>query len=261
MRNIIIATGPIADGKTTLIGRLRQEFARRKIPQSLDVISDGAFLLEAIKWDHKHHRGAHHMHEGQSIPVVHDHSEEPKNYDFVAAGAEIQTFMFKNFFSQLANVRDTPTIVFAELAGGGGEFFPGNPLAANDYSYRHMVDGLTSGVFEKEWIHHLFMVIHPSSEFSDRVRWNKDRLVHPPSDEDISAGRASWGVPEVVMGNTKHDDFDVFQQYLESHGVHRSRIETITNGGNAEFFGQAMAALERQGIGLPEGQSSRKEIR
>jgi hypothetical protein len=201
------------------------------------------------------------MHDRQEIPVVHDHEKQQNKYDFVAAGVQIQTFMLTNFFSRLASIRDTPTIVFAELAGGHGDFPDGHPLGANDYSYQRMVDGLMSGAFAKDWINNLLLVIHPESEFSDRIRWNRDRLLNPPSDEDISAGRASWGVPEVVMWNTKYDDFHVFARFLESQGVHPSCIETIINGGNPEFFDQAMAALERQGIVPPEGQRGRKESR
>lgn len=261
MKNIILVTGTISDGKTVLIGRLRQELARLNIPQALSVISDGSYLLEAIKQDHKLNHGRNHMHEGQSLPGAHDHEGGSNKYDFVSAGKEIQTFMLSMFFDHLASVRDSGPLVFAELAGGRGEFKEGDPLAANDYSYQRMVRGLKSGEFATDWIDHLRMVIHPSSEFTSRLAWNRDRLEHPPTEEDIRGARASWGVPERVMYNTKYDDFEVFGGFLESRGVARSCIETITNGGNPEFFGKAMVALEREGVVYSEGNLSRKELR
>ncbi len=262
MKNIILVTGPISDGKSFLITGLREEFARRGIPQSLEVISDGKFLLDAVAHDHKFHEGRNHMHEGQQIPTAHYHGDGWQNkYDFVATGREIQTFMFANFFRQLEWIRDSGQIVFAELAGGDGVYKKDNPLAANDYSYARIVDGLNSGEFATEWVPRVLTVLHPSSEFSDRIAWNRNRLSHPPTEDEIMGGRASWGVPEMVMGNTAYDDFPVFQHFLESHGVNPFNIETIHNSGGPELYQGAIASLERQGIGLPpERQTRGKEF-
>lgn len=263
MRNIILVTGPFADGKTKLIGVLQKEFRTRGIPFEQKIISDSPYMLEAVSWDDRETGGLNHMHSENGRPEKHVHeSGKALDFDFVVTGYAIQKRMFANFFRDLSRPRFDDKWYFAELAGGVNIHSSDHPAYLNDYSYKMMTQELRSRAYENAWINNLAYVIHPEVlEFSCRIDFNNGRKKHLPTAEEVELGTDSWPLPDIVMKNTGEDDFSFFQEYLVSRGFPQSWIENIPNGGNPEFFGKAMKALERQEIVPPEGQSARKEMR
>lgn len=82
MKNIILVTGLIADIKLTLIHAPHDKFTARCIPRPDDIISDGAFLLDEVDWDHEVNQGLNHMHTENGI-LLNTYPARSKDYDFV----------------------------------------------------------------------------------------------------------------------------------------------------------------------------------
>lgn len=250
-RNIILITGPFADGKTKLIQALQAEFAMRRVPFESKVITDATYLLEAIAWDDQVNRGVNHMHSETGLPVAHSHNGSAPDYDFVATGRAIQEYMFAHFFDELSVTRPSDRYYFAELAGGRGIHPETHPAVLNDYSYLSMVSQMTMGRYKSAWTRDVAYVIHPHAPYESRRAWNEDRRLHPPGEVEIAKGFVSWPVPDVVMRNTGIDDFEELQTFLESQGVPPSRIETIENNGGPDFFsGPSRGSMKQLDRGL-----------
>lgn len=261
MRNILLVTGPFADGKTVLINRLIEEMRSRDISFDPRIITDTTYLLEAIDWDHIENSGRHHMHSENGYPGIHSHEEEKTEPPpFVAASPVIQEYMFRRFFEELSKPSDYRW-QFAELAGGRNIHDATHPASRNDYSYFTMVRKLEAGTYQTGWIGRVAHVIHPEvPDFEQRIKFNNRRKLSVPTSESVKDGSGSMALPDVVMKNTGEDDFPIFQHFLEQRGLYPNHIENIENADTSDFFDRAVHILERHGVFQPEGAPKGKEV-
>ncbi len=262
MKNIILVTGPFAGGKTKLIAYMMADFLERGILFASSIISDSQFLTDVIHQDHREYGGIHHVHEVDARPQKHEYQPDTEHLTFISASPYMQSEMFRRFFLELSQPRDSGQYVFAELAAGVNRSPAGTPAALNDYSYWNIIESLRKGLFDQTWIERVAAVIHVRSSYELRRDLNEGRRQIEFHKGDDVTGAKSRPLPESVMQFTKEDDFYYFRTHL--HYVHNlgSIIVSVENDGTQNFFERGrLAILERiNHSGQPEGQRRGKEF-
>lgn len=234
-RNIIVVAGQFATGKTRTIREIHSYLSNRDIPYTPLVLSDAAFIINALSEDHRVHGGIHHVHDGQMSLATHEHLWNEDGGAFTVTGQFIPDYMFDKFFIALSEHTPQNSVVLAEWSGGGNTNHQDHPASKPDYSFNLAVERLERGHYRTDWISHTLAIVHPVvRDEKDRIQLNERRRGIVPVLNEIQKGGESFYVPEPAMRITGKNDFPDVTSRLERLGL-QGRIHQIVNNGGDEY--------------------------
>jgi len=237
----LVIAGSFGAGKTEGV-RDMYSFLDSRHQHYDPAISDATYILEALGEDHKKNRGINHMHEGQRFPQPHDHRPGEKDLQFAVTGNFVPHYMYNNFFRRLSREVPSDRFQIVEWSGGRNIHPPDHPAVNADYSFRTQVQDLWSGSYERGWLSHVALMIHPVTDFDQRLVFNQRRSDRDPTPDEIARGTRSWGIPLDGMKLTGNDDFLEVVPDLERMGL-AGRIHPISNNGDGTYTAELSRIL------------------
>lgn len=222
VRNLVVAIGAFASGKTKFLVELIGELERRGIPVHDNILSDAAFIIQEILRDDEVNGGVNHEHPWCKEKRGHRHVIEGQDITpFTALSNGITDPTIKAVFRQMLEA-PSDKIVPVELGIGGRNT---NPASEIDLSCGRIAGLLERGDLPIAALDRVLFVAHPRTSWEGRLERNKQRRGLTYADKEVSENKASWYIePEGLQITGQEDDFMHLYPFLIGRGVRWTRM-------------------------------------
>lgn len=210
MRNLVVAIGPAACGKTEVITGIKRNLVHLGLPVEPRPLSDGFLLVEEVLRDDRE-GGWHHFHPWCPNEIGHRHSQGESPTPFTVRDSLLGDRATAALIKQM---KEAPggKIHLVEMATGANL----NPdLPEVDFSCERLGQRFKNGELEFRVWQRALLVVHPKTTWETRLKRNETRRGMSFSDDEVEMGEASFYVPLEAMRLFGKDDFEIIRPLLE----------------------------------------------
>ena len=234
-KDTILITGRSAAGKTTIIRQLNKFIDEFAILRYQTALSDSQTIMERVVKDDQQ-GGFHHTHPwikpSDKARHTHDSPEKP-TVPFTLTDNAIANLMMRDFFKVLALLPHDDGIKFAEWAGGVNTNDIYEPAARVDLSYSTITSLLRQDKLPSFGLERVVAVIHVQT--ADELRFKLNGRRSPPTEEEVTAGTASFPLEAAAMNIFGTDDFSELAEPFLRNEIGIPFIFELTNDGTETF--------------------------
>lgn len=210
MRNLIVAIGPAACGKTEFITGIKRNLAHLGLPIEPRPLSDGFLLVDEVLKDDRE-GGLHHFHPWCSDEIGHRHTLGESPTPFTVRDSLLGDRATAALIKQM---KETPggKIHLAEMATGVNLNYE---LEEVDFSCERIVQRFKRGELDFGVWQRVLAIVHPQTTFETRLKRNESRQGLVFSTREVEMGEASFYVPLEAMRLFGKDDFENLRPLIE----------------------------------------------